>query len=82
MILTFNTTLETDGIFGLPQLIRDYRVEITDQAGHTETVRVTGNYLRYRRHLVEMAGAQRVRIVAEACHEEPSFAEIYSVKLF
>lgn len=82
VILTFNTTLETDGIFGLPQLIRDYRVEITDQAGHTETMRVTGNYLRYRRHPVEMAGAQRVRIVAEACHEEPSFAEIYSVKLF
>lgn len=59
--IIFNSTLETDGIYGTPQLIRRYTIEITDMNGRKENISVSNNYQRLNRHSVNLDNIKKMR---------------------
>jgi hypothetical protein len=79
--VTFNTTLETDGIYGFPQLVRRYWVEIEEADGQKRVLEAENPGRRYCRHAVRAKAARKVTIFMQSTFEQ-GMAEIYSVKLF
>ncbi len=80
--LVFDTRLEYDNFTEpMPELVRDYRVEITGADGAVETIDERDNERRVRRHPVGGRNVRSVRIVLKSTYGAPD-RRLYAVRLY
>ena len=80
--LVFDTALEYDNFNEMmPELIRDYSIEITYADGGKEVMEVHDNCKRAGRHAISKAGVRSVKILLKSTYGSQN-KQLYAVRLF
>ncbi|HBM80577.1 MAG TPA: hypothetical protein DD426_07055, partial [Clostridiaceae bacterium] len=80
--LIFNTQLEYDNFNKImPDLVKQYAIEITSLDGSKQVIEVKDNYLRQRRHKIDNPNVKKIRIIFKGTYGSKYF-QLFAIKLY
>ena len=80
--MVFNSMLEEDNPEGIiPELVKDYDIELIGNTGEKRIIEITDNCLRFRRHKVEATDVVKIKFNFKANYRAQCY-EVFSIKLF